>query len=78
MSRWVFGYLETKKLFCLSSSLQVLHLDMTTPHDSYDWNSIELATLLTLTESLAEGRLEPLTVVHKNLTTLSYHDTSNL
>ena len=57
--------------FCLSSSVQVLPLDVTTPRDSYTWNYRELATLLVLSESSAEGGLEPLTIgsMRKNLTT---------
>ena len=46
--------LDTEKLFCLSSSLQVLSLEVTTPRDSYAWNYRELATLLTLSEGLAK------------------------
>ena len=42
---------DTEKL-CLSSSVLVLPLDVTTPRDSYAWNYRELATLLTLGESL--------------------------
>ena len=52
--------LDTERLFCLSSSAQVLPLDVTTALESYAWNYIELATLLTLSESLAEGGFEPL------------------
>ena len=48
--------------FSSSSSVQVIPLDVTTPRDSYAWNYRELATLLTLSESLAEGRFEPLTI----------------
>ena len=56
--------------FCLLSSVQVLPLDMTTPHDSYTWNYRELVTLLTLSESLTEGGFVPLTIrsMRKNLT----------
>ena len=36
----------------LSSSVLVLPLDVTSPRDSYAWNYRELATLLTLNESL--------------------------
>ena len=49
---------------------------MTTPRDSYAWNYRELVTLLTLSESLAGGRFEPLPIgsMSKNLTTkLSVH-----
>ena len=35
---------------------------MTTPRDSYTWNYRELATLLTLSDSLVEVGLEPLTI----------------
>ena len=65
-------------LFCLSSSVQVLLLDVTTPRESYAWNYRELATLLILSESLAELGLEPLTIgsMRKNLTIESYPDTS--
>ena len=43
---------------------------MTTPRDSYTWNYRELATLLTLSESITEVGLEPLTIgsMRKNLT----------
>ena len=53
--------------------VQVLTLDVTTPRDSYAWNYSELATLLTLSESLVEVGLEPLTIgsMRKNLT-MSY------
>ena len=55
---------------CLSSSVQVLLLDVTTPRDSYAWNYRELATLLTLSESSAEDAFEPLSMgsMRKNLT----------
>ena len=61
--------LDTEKFFCLSSSVQVLPLDVTSPRDSNAWNYRELTTLLTLSESLAEVGLEPLTVgsIRKNL-----------
>ena len=44
---------------------------MTTPRDSYALNYTKLAILLTLSESLAEGGFEPLTIgsLCKNLTT---------
>ena len=48
--------------FCLSSSVQVLTLYVTTPRDSYVWNYRVLVILLTLSESFAEGGLEPLTI----------------
>ena len=70
----------TPRSFLLSSSVQVLPLDVTTPRDSHAWNYRELATLLTLSESLAEVGLEPLTIgsVCKNLTTeLSGHQTDS-
>ena len=54
-----FGQWEA---FCLSSSVQVFPLDVTTPRDSYAWNYRELATRLTLSELLAEVGLEPLTI----------------
>ena len=62
-------HLDTEKLFCLSSSVQVLPLNVTVPRDSYAWNHRELAILLTLNESLAEVGLEPLTIgsMGKNL-----------
>lgn len=44
-------------------SVQVLPLDVTTPRESYARNYEELATLLTLSESLAECGFEPLTIV---------------
>ena len=49
---------------------------MTIPRDSYVWNYREQATLLSVSESLAEVGLEPLTVgsMRKNLTIeLSWH-----
>ena len=54
----------------MSSIVQVLVLDMTTPRDSYARNNRELATLLTLSGSLAEGGLEPFTIgsMRNNLT----------
>ena len=63
--------LDTEKPFCLSSSVQVLPLDVTTTPDSNAWNYRELATLLTLSESLAESGFEPLTIgsICKNLIT---------
>ena len=59
-----------RSFFCISSSVQVLPLGVTTPRDSYTWNYRELATLLTLSESLAEAGFEPLTMgsMRKNLT----------
>ena len=44
--------------------------------DSYAWNYKELATLLTLSESLAERGFKPLTIgsMRKNATTESYPD----
>ena len=42
--RKTFGHWES---FCLSSSVQVLPLDLTTPRDSYTWNYREMANLLT-------------------------------
>ena len=56
---------------CLSSSVQVIPLDVTTPGDSYAWNYRELVNLPTLSESFAKGRFEPLTMgsMRKNLTT---------
>ena len=49
----------------------MLPLDVTIPRDSYAWNYRELVTLLILSESLAEGGIEPLTMgsMCKNLTT---------
>ena len=43
---------RTLRSLCLSSSVLVLPLDVTTPRDSYAWNYRELATLFTLGESL--------------------------
>ena len=62
--------LDAGKLFCSTSSVQALPLDVTTPRNSYAWNYRKLATLLTLSESLAEVGLEPLTIgsMRKNLT----------
>ena len=56
--------------FSISSSFQVLPLDVTTRRDTYAWTYRELATLLTLSESLAETGLEPLNIgsMRKNLT----------
>ena len=47
--------------FFLSSSVQVLPLDVTIPSDSYAWNYREQTTLFTLSKILAEGGFEPLT-----------------
>ena len=60
-----------QRSFCLSTSVQVLPLGVTKPRDSCTWNDSELAILLTLSESLAEGGFEPLTIrsMRKNLTT---------
>ena len=60
----------TLRSFCLSSSVQAFPLDVTTSRDFYAWNYRELATLLTLSASLAEVGLEPLTIgsMRKNLT----------
>ena len=62
--------MDIEKHICLSSSIQVLPLDVTTPRDSYALNYRELATLLILSESLAEVGLEPLTIgsMRKDLT----------
>ena len=69
--RKTFGHQDA---FCFSTSVQIIPLDVTTPPDSYAWNYRELATLLTLRESLAEGELEPLTIgsMRKNLATEIY------
>ena len=60
-----------QKAVCLSSSVQALSLDVTTPPDSYSWNYRELAILPTSSESLAEGGFQPLTIrsMRNNLTT---------
>ena len=50
-------HLDTERLFCLSS----LPLDVTTPQDPYARYYIELVTLVTLSESLAEGGFDLLT-----------------
>ena len=52
-------------------SFQVRPLDVSTYHDSYYLNYRELATLLTLSESLAKGAFEPLAIgsMRKNLAT---------
>ena len=42
--------------FCLSSSAQILHLDVTILRGPCAWNYRELTSLLTLRESLAEGQ----------------------
>ena len=42
------SHFDTGNPFCLSSSVQVLPLDVTTPRDSYAWNCRELANFLTL------------------------------
>ena len=55
-------HLDTEKLFCVSSSVQVLLLNVTTPRESCAWHYRELATLLTLSERSAEVGLEPLTI----------------
>ena len=77
LSRCQSRHLDTEKIFCLSSSDQVLHVDMNTLGDSYAWNYRKLGTLLTRSEILAEGGLEPLTIgpMRKNLTTESHSDT---
>ena len=61
---------------CLSSSIQVFPLDVTTPRDSYARNYRELVTLLALCKCLAETIFETLTIgsVRENLTTRSYPD----
>ena len=51
-----------RSFFRLSSSAQVFPLDVITPCDSYAWNYRKLAILLALSEILAEGGLEPLTI----------------
>ena len=64
--------MDAEKLFAYRAvSSQVLPLDVTTPRDFYAWNYRELATLLALSESLAEVGLEPLTTgsMRKNLIT---------
>ena len=65
--RQTFGHWEA---LCLSSSVQVLPLDVTTPRDSYTRNYRKLATFLTLSESLAAGGFEPLKIgsIRKNPT----------
>ena len=71
--RLTFGNLEA---FYLSNSVQILLLDVIRPGDSYAWHYRELATLLTPSDSLAEGGFEPLTIksMRKSLTTeLSSH-----
>ena len=50
----ILGHWEA---FCLSSSVQVIPLDVTIPRNSYAWNYRELATLFILSESLADGGL---------------------
>ena len=57
--------------FCLSSSVQVPPLDVTTPRDSYVRNYRELATLLIPSESRTEDELNQLPVgsMSKNRTT---------
>ena len=52
MSRYTFGHGEA---FCLSKSFPFIPLDVTTSRDSYSWNYRELATLLTMSASLAGG-----------------------
>ena len=72
-SERIIRKLET---FCLSSSVQVLPLDVTTPRDSYAWSYREPVTLLTESESLAEGGFEPPIIwsICMSLTTeLSWH-----
>ena len=46
------GSFRTLRSLCLSSSVMVLPFNVTTPRDSYAWSYRELATLLTLGESL--------------------------
>ena len=59
-------HLDTEKLFAYRAIPRSF-----LPRDSYAWNYRELATLLNLSESLAEGGFEPLTIRSKrnNLTT---------
>ena len=56
-----FLYIFCIRAFCLSSSVQVLPINLATPLDSFAWNYSVLASLLTRSECLAEGGLEPLT-----------------
>ena len=51
-----------KEAFLLIEQFQNIPLDVTTPRDSYAWNYRELTTLLALSEGLAEGGFEPLTI----------------
>ena len=62
--------LDTKKLL-LIDQCQILPLGVITSRDSYPWNYRELATLLTLSESLAEDEFETLTIgsIRNNLFT---------
>ena len=60
MTKTISNFLSN--YFYLSSSAQVLPLDLVPPHDSYALNDRELATLLTLSESLAEDGFEPLSI----------------
>ena len=55
-------FLDTEKLFCLSSSVQVLPLDVTKPRDSHTWNYRELATSpvskCSVEKLVIEGKIE--------------------
>ena len=63
-----FGHWEA---FCLSISVQILPLDVTTAYDSYAWNYRELWMLLIACRSSAGSGFEQLTKasMDQNLTT---------
>ena len=52
----------TPRSFCLPSSVHALPVDVTTHRDLHPWNCIDLATFLTLSESLIEGGFEPMAI----------------
>ena len=62
--------LDTEKLFAYRAVSRSFPGDFTILCDSYAWSYRELATLLTLSESLAEVGREPLSIgpMRKNLT----------
>ena len=52
----------TPRSFCLPSSVHALPVDVTTHRDLHPWHYIDLATFLTLSESLIEGGFEPMAI----------------
>lgn len=58
-------------LQCISSNTLVLQLDVTMPHNSYVWDHMDLATDLSLTETMALDLAQ--TTRHKICEPDSYH-----